>query len=234
LKIRIKFSKEGFMQFIGHLDMMRGWQKIFRRSGIPIAYSEGFNPHQIFSIAAPLAVGITSSGEYLDLKLKVENYDLDMLIKQVNAVCPEGIVILEAVELIGKQTAGMAACKAATYMIDLSEKLAKLVLNSEKLESFINQDSIIVKKKNKKGKINDFDIRPGILEFIIVNNALHVMLATGSSLNIKPELLMGAIFNYIGIELNVFTRELYYDIHRIDIYTSLDPLLTLTKGVVNG
>ena len=60
------------MKYIGHLDIMRYFQKAIRRSGLPIKYSEGFNPHQIMSFASPLGVGITSEGEYMDIELKEE------------------------------------------------------------------------------------------------------------------------------------------------------------------
>ena len=62
IKIRIKFRKYGVMRFIGHLDIMRYFQKAMRRAEIDICYSEGFSPHQIMSFAAPLGVGITSDG----------------------------------------------------------------------------------------------------------------------------------------------------------------------------
>ena len=69
LKIRIKFRKWGAMKFIGHLDMMRYFQKAVRRANIDICYSEGYSPHQIMSFAAPLGVGITSDGEYFDIEV---------------------------------------------------------------------------------------------------------------------------------------------------------------------
>ena len=62
LKIRIRFRKYGVMKFVGHLDIMRYFQKCMRRAGIDIAYSQGFSPHQLMSFAAPLGVGITISG----------------------------------------------------------------------------------------------------------------------------------------------------------------------------
>lgn len=153
MKIRIKFSKEGLMQYIGHLDFMRAWQKIFRQSGIPIAYSEGFNPHQVFSIAAPLAVGVTSQGEYLDLKLKVDQYDLSLLVEQVNEVCPKGVHVTEAAELVGKQTAGMAACTGASYVISFSPELYQDMLALSSLDEFLGQDQIIVQKKTKRARV---------------------------------------------------------------------------------
>ena len=58
------------MKFIGHLDMMRYFQKAVRRAKIDIRYSEGYSPHQIMSFAAPLGVGITSDGEYFDIVIQ--------------------------------------------------------------------------------------------------------------------------------------------------------------------
>ncbi len=107
-------------------------------------------------------MGTTSEGEYLDLRLKEEGYDLELLVSQVNDVCPEGVEVLEAVELVGKQTSGMAACLAADYVISLSEELYEKLMPKSRLEEFFDQESIIVKKKNKKGRINDLDIKRGL------------------------------------------------------------------------
>ena len=69
MKVRVKFSKEGPIKFIGHLDVMRYFQKAIRRAKIDIAYSAGFSPHPILSFASPLSVGHTSQGEYFDMEL---------------------------------------------------------------------------------------------------------------------------------------------------------------------
>ena len=74
MKIRIKFRKWGVMKFIGHLDMMRYFQKAVRRAKIDIRYSEGYSPHQIMSFAAPLGVGITSDGEYFDIEGNLQQF----------------------------------------------------------------------------------------------------------------------------------------------------------------
>ena len=67
--IRVKFGKEGALRFIGHLDVLRTFQKIFRRADIPMAYSQGFSPHPIMSFALPLGLGLSSEGEYLDAEI---------------------------------------------------------------------------------------------------------------------------------------------------------------------
>ena len=70
MKVRIKFTKEGPMKFVGHLDTMRYFQKAIRRAELPIAFSGGYSPHMIMSFANPLGIGITSEGEYFDIELK--------------------------------------------------------------------------------------------------------------------------------------------------------------------
>lgn len=93
MRIRIKFRKFGAMKFIGHLDMMRYFQKCMRRAEIDIAYSEGFSPHQIMSFAAPLGVGVTSDGEYLDIEAR-STLSSEESLRALNEVMAEGVEIV--------------------------------------------------------------------------------------------------------------------------------------------
>ena len=68
-KIRVRFTKHGAIRYIGHLDVMRYFQKTIRRAKINVSYSGGFSPHQIMTFAAPLGVGLESDGDYMDLGL---------------------------------------------------------------------------------------------------------------------------------------------------------------------
>ena len=90
MKVRIKFAKQGAMKFIGHLDIMRYFQKAVKRAGLDAAYSEGFSPHMIMSFAAPLGVGITSEGEYFDLELKTPVSSKEA-VERLNRVMVEGM-----------------------------------------------------------------------------------------------------------------------------------------------
>ena len=92
MKVRIKFSKHGSMKFIGHLDIMRYFQKAMRRADVAICYSGGFRPHQIMSFAAPRGVGITSNGEYMDIETE-DNEDLSTMKERLNNVKAEGLKI---------------------------------------------------------------------------------------------------------------------------------------------
>ena len=93
MKIRIKFRKYGIMKFIGHLDIMRYFQKAMRRADIDICYSAGFSPHMIMSFASPLGVGLTSDGEYLDIEIGNE-LSSEAAVKRLNGVMAEGVAVL--------------------------------------------------------------------------------------------------------------------------------------------
>ena len=92
MNVRVKFAKYGAVKFIGHLDVMRYFQKANRRAELNIVYSQGFNPHQIMSFAAPLGVGLTSDGEYVDLELHEMDTPEEM-IARLNATMNEGFLI---------------------------------------------------------------------------------------------------------------------------------------------
>ena len=85
LKVRIKFRKYGVMKFIGHLDVMRFFQKVMRRADIPIAFTSGYSPHMIMSFAQPLGLGVTSDAEYLDIEL-TRPISSEDAVSQMNAV----------------------------------------------------------------------------------------------------------------------------------------------------
>ena len=96
------------MKFIGHLDIMRYFQKAMRRADIDICYSEGFSPHQIMSFAAPLGVGITSDGEYLDIEVH-ESKSTKEAMADLNAMMVEGVEITGYVKLPDNVTWTMQA-----------------------------------------------------------------------------------------------------------------------------
>ena len=216
MRIRVKFSKYGILKFIGHLDVMRFFQKAIRRSGIDIAYSKGFSPHQIMSFAAPLGIGITSDGEYMDIELS--SYDFatkEEFLDCLNQQMTEGFLI--------------------TDIVTLSDpKLQKYFLE------FMNQECIFVQKHTKKEE-QLMDLRPYIFSYSLSSNEfseknrisvdeiakmeLHAMdygdtfsiylrLAAGSIKNIKPELVIEAFMNQYG-----FTHpDFFIQQHRMELY----------------
>ena len=119
-KIRIKFRKWGCMKFIGHLDMMRYFQKAIRRAEIDICYSEGFSPHMIMSFAAPLGVGITSDGEYFDIEVHSTGSS-EASMKALNNTMVEGVEIVGYVKLPEQAKTAMTSVSAADYSLSIKE-----------------------------------------------------------------------------------------------------------------
>ena len=139
MKARIKFTKTGSMKFIGHLDIMRYFQKAFRRADIDIAYSQGFNRHQLMSFAQPLGVGLTSDGEYLDVELNTCDSDEEM-IARLNAQMNDEIRVVNFHVLGDKGRNAMSIVSAADYEISLKDGYSPIENFEEKFAAFAAQD----------------------------------------------------------------------------------------------
>ena len=124
MRVRIKFSKHGVVKFIGHLDIMRYFQKAIRRAGIDVSYTTGFSPHQVMSFAAPLGVGHYSNGEYLDIEVNSHDGRQDMIDRLNGAMVP-GIVIKNIVAL------GDSAGNAIYWANDNGFNMKKAVISDE-------------------------------------------------------------------------------------------------------
>lgn len=212
MKVRIKFSKEGSVKFIGHLDVMRYFQKAIRRADIDIAYSGGFSPHQIMSFAAPLSVGHESEGEYFDVELNSLISEEDVK-KCLNAVMVEGIQILAVKVLDEKEGNAMASVAAADYLVTLRDKVILPSDWKEKLLSFYNQTTIPVLKKTKKGE-KEIDLKEGIYKLEIREEQIYLLLDAGSGSNLKPGFVLETFFGSVGVSL----PELPFQVRRLDTY----------------
>lgn len=212
MKIRIKFNKAGVMKFIGHLDIMRYFQKAMRRADIGIAYSGGYSPHQIMSFASPLGVGITSDGEYIDIEINSFVTTKEALMR-LNAAMVEGIEVLSFKRLPDDSKIAMAIVEAADYEVTFREGYAPDCNWEEKINSFFMQEEIVITKKTKKSE-KEVDIKPLIYSIAAKDGKVAMQIASGSVNNLKPELVMEAFSNFIGFELKEFAllthrKELY-------------------------
>lgn len=227
MKVRIKFAKEGIMRFIGHLDMMRYFQKAFRRSGIDIQYSQGFSPHQLISFAAPLGVGLTSTGEYMDIVMG-ECPSSEKLVQLVNDQMVEGVTILSAVELPENSKNAMSIVATADYRITFREGMEPDFDLKCAIEEFMKQNEIMVTKKTKKSE-KTMDIKPMIHAFYEENGGCFMNVATGSTQNLKPEQVMSTLFQFMDRTFDPFT--IY--IHRLETYgENFTPLEKYGKQII--
>lgn len=219
MKIRIKFSKQGTMKFIGHLDIMRYFQKAIRRAEVDIRYSEGFSPHQIMSFAAPLGVGLTGSGEYLDIDV-LSTESSKKMEDRLNAVMAEGMKVLSYRKLPDGAANAMSLVAACDYTIRLREDYDNgLGLSPEEffegLFSFIESGNLEITKKTKKCE-KQMDLRPYIFEYRLADDktGIFLKLSSGSAANIKPELLLEAFCKSMEKEYPVFG----FSINREEVY----------------
>ena len=211
MKLRIKFSKHGAMKFIGHLDLMRFFQKAIRRAGIDIAYSGGFSPHQIMSFASPLGVGLTSNGEYLDIVLNTEKNqpEIHAIQSKLSEQMVDGIEILAISQLSETVANAMASVAAAGYTVVFNEKLDDLSASIDlvgQFDAFLRQKSILYTKRTKK-VIREIDLRPLIYEAAINADmkGIYLLVNASSADSIKPQFVIEAFFDYISQQLSTFS-----------------------------
>lgn len=267
MKARIKFQKYGSMKFIGHLDVMRYFQKMFRRADIDNEYSKGFSPHQIMSFAAPLGVGLTSDGEYLDVNLKSSEAP-KIMIERINSAATEGFKIIDFHPLLEQEEnkkiiTAMSLVASADYLVSLKDGYSLGDIKNQEefkdsFEKFLMQQEIVIDKKTKKSEMA-VDIRPLItlaafekkeyenklIDIVIPETEsleasyvakhyhdgiekptsaaevyqngikIYLQVSTGSSANLKPELVLEAFYQYLGLEFNEYA----WQVHRIEVYT---------------
>ncbi len=177
MNVRVRFAKYGAVKFIGHLDVLRYFQKAVRRSGLKIAYSQGFHPHQIMSFASPLGVGITSEGEYMDMELTAE-YTPQEIVDALNSAMVEGFTVLSArilpePENGRKRETAMSLVTAADYLVTVKENdsfLGKKSLEelNEAWARFYGQESIpVVKKVKKSNTETEVDLKPFLYKAVV-------------------------------------------------------------------
>ena len=212
MKARIKFRKNGVMKFIGHLDIMRYFQKAIRRAEIPIAFTSGYSPHMIMSFANPLGVGLTSDGEYFDIEL-TESIASKEAVRRLNEQMVDGMEIVSFVQIPDdKKSKGMSIVAGADYLSSvkngsLPEDLA------EKLEAFYAQNEICVVKKTKKSE-KEVDIRTMIYKLECRDGKIYMRVAAGSVQNLKPELVTEAFVRYLGMD----AEEVTFTHHRLETF----------------
>jgi len=228
-RYRFKFTKTDEMKFIGHLDFMVSFQRACKRADIPIAYSNGFNPHQLLNFASPLSLGYTSIGDYGEFQLTKE-IPAEEIKERLNAALPFGVRILDAAELKKEAEKVMTSLSAAAYEIEFEKSVTPDTIY-EKLGSFISQNEIIVLKKTKH-KIEDTNIKPDIINITDISDntaKLKAVVYSGSVRNLKPESIAEAFMIYTGLEF--FKNKNHYT--RLDMYMTDEngKLVGLLDGV---
>ena len=176
MKLRMQITKEAGIRFVSHLEYTRTIERAIRRAKLPVAYSEGFNPHIKFSLASALGVGITSQAEFVEIELAKE-IDITAAMEKLTEALPMGIHIQAADVVDSKTPKLMAIAGGADYYV----RIPCLEDCQEQLQRFNSTDSVLFQKPIPKGrgKTKEIQVKDFIkkVEYEYSNNELELRFA---------------------------------------------------------
>lgn len=190
----IKYSKDERVRYISHLDFMRTFYRAVRRCGLSMAFSGGFNPHPIMTVAMPLSVGVTSQTEYMKISFS-EDYGEEEIKERLNSVFPSGLFVIAVKKTEGKEKEFSKINKVIYDVV--------VECNDSSLfdaEKFLENKTLFVMKKTKSGE-KEADIRPYIYELEAQTEGndklrLSMCIAAGNDYNLKVDTVLLAIEKY--------------------------------------
>lgn len=219
-RLRLRLAKLDAVRHISHLDLVRTLQRAMRRANLPVAYSEGFNPHPLISFASALFLGATSSAELLDVELEKRMPPGDFG-RRLGRELPPGIQVLAAHEVpldARSLTAGLAQ---AVYRVDLDVSGDDHTQAwQETVAAFLAQEQIeICRKTGKQGGVREVDLRPLIGRLTVASVAagsltLEMLLCTGSRGNARPTEVVAALSRYTDGKIAPEPRR----VHRVELF----------------
>jgi radical SAM-linked protein len=164
-RLRIKFSRGEQLKYLSHLDLMRLWERALRRAGLPAAYSEGFSPHPKISLASPLALGVTSRVELMDVFLN-RTVSPGLFMKKVVPQLPEGIEILEVSPVNIQSPSLQSRIRQVEYLVELeTDKNAEQI--TTELKSLLVKDNLPWHHSRDTGE-RFYDLRPLIEDLWLI------------------------------------------------------------------
>ncbi|SKC64575.1 TIGR03936 family radical SAM-associated protein [Maledivibacter halophilus] len=220
-KILAKFTKMDRMKFLSHLELIRVIERALRRANIPLRFTQGFNPHPKISFAAPLAVGVSSEGEYLTVEINKEINVKDFE-KKLNMELPEGIKFIKCKYIDPKSKSLMSIVEESTYIVKcITKNQYDLKEIDEFIEKFLKREEILYKKIGKRGKEKIVNIKKYIKEIIILSLQENEIIfkttvSTGSKGNLKPEVAFEKLMELEGIEIDLEKVR----VHRLETFSS--------------
>lgn len=209
--VRIWFSKTGLAKYTSHLDLNRCMTRAVRRAGIPLWYTEGFNPHPYLNFTSPLSLGTEGMRESMDIRIE-GNMANEEILSRLQNVMPEGLKVFDVREAVN-----------STHDIAFAEYNIVLKFEQGEAESFVSAslealsgEELIVEKLGKKGRqkvMKQINLLPNIqscsVEQYGADVKIHAVLSAGDKMNLNPTLLLNALFDKAGVksELVYITRE---------------------------
>ncbi|WMJ23747.1 TIGR03936 family radical SAM-associated protein [Paludicola sp. MB14-C6] len=210
INIRVFYNKKSRAKYISHLDITRCMQRALKRAGLPIWYTEGFNPHIYLTFALPLSLGYESESESMDLRLVTE-VPFEEVKDCLNRALPPDIRVTK----VQLQKNKPDVIKTALYEITLKSDTVTGQVLKDCLDHMFSEEKIEVVKKTKKGN-KMIDIKPDleIQSIEVLDYAIHIELiaSAGIEKNINPTLMTDELigkYNLEDIQTSVMRKAIY-------------------------
>ncbi len=205
---RCCYSIQGNISFLSHLDLLQAWQRILRRAKIPVAMSQGFNPHTKIAFGPARPVGVESLREYFDVELQ-QDMDLDDFSRKLSAALPEGISLEEVKSIEVGEKSITALISMANYNVWVDSAATGNI--SQRIEELLAKEEIPYLKTSPKGD-KTVNLRPGIFALDWDGEKFFMQLLAGNSGHVRPE----EVLSCLGIAREEATRMLRTDLLRAD------------------
>ena len=197
MRMLIRFGKNPRLRFISHLDLQRFLHMALNRTGLPIKYSEGFNPHPVMAFGSALALGWTSEYELLDVRLSAP-MGRKRCEEALRFALPEDLPVLEVKLLEDRAPSIMSMVYASDYLIRLNGETAQAVQDAA--EAFMAEECVMAVKKTKSGE-KEINIRPLTLSLEARSDGLNARLMLTEKDALKADLLVKTLAERAGVEL---------------------------------
>ncbi len=199
-EVRLRFSKTGRLKYISHLDINRAMSRALKRAGIPLWYTEGFNPHPYMSFSLPLSLGVESLCESVDLRITGEITNKEIK-DRLNSVLPEDLKIIDVYDDFRDNSE--IVYSDYVYKFEFSDNDLAL----EKIKNVLSSNEILALKKGKQGRkrvMKETNIKSFIEKYSIsIRNdviVLNIRLLAGPEKNLNPSLLFDTIIRLIDMD----------------------------------
>ena len=190
------FGKDERVRFVSHLDLQRFMQRAFNRTNLPIAFSNGFNPHPVMSFASALAMGWTSEYEIFDIKL-TRDIDREFALAEMRRALPPGLPVIDVALVDDKHPKMMASLTLADYRVTLPEASVEAI--AAQVPGFMAEESVMAVRKTKSGE-KLTDIRPMAISIKRDGDALLMRLSANETSTLKPDLVISVLAERAGID----------------------------------
>src|SRR5260221_8705675 len=184
-RMRIRFTKQGDLRWLSHRDLMRTWERLFRRADVPLGMTEGFHPKPRMNFPSALAVGIAGDDELLEVELS-ENWSAERLASAIASQAPRGLEIVH-VELMPPESK-KAQAVGVTVEVEVPEPLRAAA--AERIAAFLAETT---HKIEREGRSTPLDLRPLVSTMSLDGGAFKMRLRVDREGSARPREVLAAV-----------------------------------------